>query len=162
MSGGHLTPAVLIDLAEGTQSEDAFPHLGTCAHCRRQLTELRAALRMAASSTEVPEPSPLFWDHLSSRVREAVASELPHSSGFGEWISWKWAVPGTVVAAGLAAALFVYSTPQRSSMTMAPAGVPPSIENRGETQTSSEAPFSFVADLAEAVDWDSAGDAGLT
>jgi hypothetical protein len=46
---------------------------------------------------------------------------------------------------------------------MAPAGVPAqSIENRVETQTLSEAPFSFVADLAETVDWDSAGDAGLT
>ncbi len=28
-----------------------------------------------AAEVEVPEPSPLFWDHLSARVGEAVAAE---------------------------------------------------------------------------------------
>src|SRR5438132_10596593 len=33
--------------------------------------EIIAALR----EVDVPEPSPLFWNHLSERVREAVANE---------------------------------------------------------------------------------------
>ncbi len=29
-----------------------------------------------AVSAEMPEPSPLFWDHLSARVRTAVAEDV--------------------------------------------------------------------------------------
>ena len=36
--------------------------------------ELRGAIE-AAAEVSVPEPSPLFWNHLSERVRTAVAEE---------------------------------------------------------------------------------------
>src|SRR5689334_13377184 len=36
---------------------------------------------------DVPEPSPLFWDHLSQRVRTAVASEpVPQPRWAVNWI----------------------------------------------------------------------------
>jgi hypothetical protein len=31
----------------------------------------------AAADVDVPEPSPLFWDHLSARVSAAIAAETP-------------------------------------------------------------------------------------
>ena len=68
----HLTPQELIDLAEDERLEPSLPHLASCDHCRREITNLRAAMGRAAEA-EVPEPSPLFWEHFSSRVREAIA-----------------------------------------------------------------------------------------
>jgi hypothetical protein len=69
----HLNELELIDLAEGTRPESSAPHLASCDRCRRQLLEMRSLLADVAG-VPVPEPSPLFWDHLSRRVRDAVAA----------------------------------------------------------------------------------------
>jgi hypothetical protein len=70
----HLQPDDLVDLAEGTRPEASAPHLASCAECRRQLADMRAMMS-AAADVDVPEPSPLFWDHLSARVSESVSGE---------------------------------------------------------------------------------------
>jgi hypothetical protein len=70
----HLTSEELVDIAEGSRSEASAPHLAGCGPCRAQLTDLRAMMSVARD-VDVPEPSPLFWDHLSSRVSAAVAAE---------------------------------------------------------------------------------------
>jgi len=70
----HLNELELIDLAEGTRPESSAPHLASCDRCRRQLLEMRSLMADVAA-VPVPEPSPLFWDHLSRRVRDAVAVE---------------------------------------------------------------------------------------
>lgn len=72
---GHLSEVDLIDLAEGTRAESSAPHLAWCERCRRELAALRQTMADAAD-IEVPEPSPLFWDHFSTRVSEAVAGEV--------------------------------------------------------------------------------------
>ena len=66
----HLTPEELLDLAEAPPPDVASGHLASCDRCRRELADLREALA-AAAEIEVPEPSPLFWGHLSARVRGA-------------------------------------------------------------------------------------------
>src|SRR5262245_39268387 len=70
----HLSPETLLDLAEGSRAEQAEPHLAECDRCRHELTELRAGLSQAAWA-DVPEPSPLFWEHLSARISAAVEQE---------------------------------------------------------------------------------------
>jgi hypothetical protein len=70
----HLNAEELVDIAEGTRPESAAPHLASCEPCRAQLWELRAMMSIAQDA-EVPEPSPLFWDHLSSRVSRVVEEE---------------------------------------------------------------------------------------
>jgi hypothetical protein len=72
----HLTSEELVDIAEGTRSEASAAHLAGCDPCRAQLSDLRAMMS-AAADVDVPEPSPLFWDHLSSRVSAAIAAEAP-------------------------------------------------------------------------------------
>src|ERR1051325_8890597 len=98
----HLTPEELLDLAEGARAESAAPHLEPCAACREHVAALRATMSLAAD-VDVPEPSPLFWDHLSRRVREAVAAEeltTPTRSAAGWTLSWRsWAWAGAVAAA---------------------------------------------------------------
>src|SRR3974390_55701 len=76
----HLKPARLVDLAAGVEAEQSVTPLAECEMCRRALAELRATMAAIKTprdpgSNVVPEPSPLFWDHLSARVRDAVAEE---------------------------------------------------------------------------------------
>ena len=81
----HMKTGELVDIAEGARTEASAPHLAVCEPCRAQLHDLRAMLS-AARDVDVPEPSPLFWDHLSSRVSDAVAADArlkPSRSVFG-------------------------------------------------------------------------------
>src|SRR5258708_31627248 len=70
----HLNADELVDLAEGAQPESSARHLAACPQCRARLDDLRAMMS-AVAGVDVPEPSPLFWDHFSQRVHDAVASE---------------------------------------------------------------------------------------
>ena len=96
----HLQPDELIDLAEGTRAESSATHLAECAVCRLQLAELKAMMS-AAADVDVPEPSPLFWDHFSARVRQAVDAEGAPRRSF-----WTWprvVIPAVSVAAAVLA-----------------------------------------------------------
>jgi len=95
----HLRDAEFVDFAEGTLAPPRAVHLDACAVCRAQAETVAAALR-EASAVEMPDPSPLFWDHFSARVREQVAHETP------ERAAW-WALSGVRALLPLVAALAV-------------------------------------------------------
>ena len=81
----HLSPAELVECVEGTLAAKRGRHVDTCDTCRAAVAELQAvADRVSASEGAVPEPSPLFWDQLSTRIREAVAAE--HVGGAAWWL----------------------------------------------------------------------------
>ena len=69
----HLSPDERLALIEAAGAPD-HPHLAACARCRAEVEEARAALGEVRLA-EVPEPSPLFWEHLSARVSERMAAE---------------------------------------------------------------------------------------
>jgi len=79
----HLSPSEFIDLADGALADARAAHAASCEACRAQAATVRDALRIAENPGAVPEPSPLFWDHLSARVREAVATEPRPRAAFG-------------------------------------------------------------------------------
>jgi hypothetical protein len=90
----HLSSDQIVDLAEGTAPAGDQTHLDGCAQCRQQVAELRRVMALARDD-RIPEPSPLFWDHFSERVRRAVADEPLPRRRF-EWLtafSWRLAVP---------------------------------------------------------------------
>jgi len=95
----HLRQTEFVDFAEGTLAPSRAGHLDTCAPCRAQAEEVAAAVR-SVSSVEMPEPSPLFWDHFSARVREQVAHEAPDRA------TW-WSSMGVRALVPLVAALAV-------------------------------------------------------
>src|SRR5580704_16254588 len=106
----HLTVEDFVDLAEGARDDASMPHLAVCAVCRRQLADLREMVSVGAAgrSSDVPEPSPLFWDHLSSRVREAVGNEeLPARGWSFQSTLRKMAGRRVFVAAGAVACALV-------------------------------------------------------
>jgi hypothetical protein len=173
----HLSADELVDLVEGIVSDapgDSIAHLASCDRCRDQLAGLRAA-RAMASEIEVPEPSPLFWDHFSARVREAVANEPPPPDG---WWHRLWSWPGVVAPVSAAAAVIVViavmlraPTPTTSPVAAARpagnvgnvAGPTPgySLELLGDN-IADDLSLSLVADLTDEMGLDAAADAGLT
>jgi hypothetical protein len=62
-------------LAEGGRVDASeSEHARTCARCAAEVSSL-AAVVADLRAAEVPEPSPLFWEHLSERISAAVARE---------------------------------------------------------------------------------------
>lgn len=155
---GHLKPDELTDIAEGARQEDAAPHLATCEECRRRLDDLRSMLA-AASEADVPEPSPLFWEHLSARVRESIAAEEPQSVVGILWSSLGWRVPLSVaaVAGVVLAAVLTLDIGHRSP----PAHTPARDATMDAAAIADDPSLDLVADLTADIDWDSPGDLGL-
>jgi hypothetical protein len=108
----HLTPGQFVDIAEGVLAEADAPHMEGCAECQEQLADVRAMMAEAAD-VEVPEPSPLYWDQLSERVRQVVADEPARTRTWRERLLQPrvWA---PVLAGALAVALFVVLQPRES------------------------------------------------
>jgi hypothetical protein len=113
----HLSTSDVVDAVEGTLDERRAAHLAACAACREQTDALRATMTRAAT-VDVPEPSPLFWDHFSDRVRQAV-SESPAS--FRAW--WRHPAIGFASAAVAAVIVFVALRPPHQVTPAIPAPV---------------------------------------
>ncbi len=159
----HLNEEELIDLAEGTRAESLAPHLQSCEVCRRQLADLRVMMKETAG-VDVPEPSPLFWDHLSARVRESIADEQhgPKQSWAGQW--WQILVPIGALAA-VALAVFVTLRGGAAGPAGAPRDVAPAVAGAGSVDTlvpGDDPSFSLIADMAGDLDLDAAAEAGFT
>jgi len=153
----HLNEEELIDLAEGTTPESSSSHLASCEQCRRQLKDLRGVM-LEASRVEVPEPSPLFWDHLSARVHDAIANENAPQASSNRW--W-WFVPVGAFAAIVLAAAITFrgngAQPLNAPHPEMPAG---SVASES-VPLADDPSLSLIADLAGEVDWDAASEAGF-
>jgi hypothetical protein len=101
----HLSESEFVDVAEDTLDPRRAAHVDACAACREQAETLRAVLR-DATAVDVPEPSPLFWEHLSARVRDEVASASVTDRSGWSWIGIRGLVP---VAAAVALVIAVFS-----------------------------------------------------
>ena len=112
----HLTPEESIAALERSLDAARAAHLDACDWCRRELAELDAVLTGVRAADHPAEPSPLFWDHLSARVRAAVEHEAPAGPGWGR--VWQ---PLLGVAA--AAVLVAWVVGRGAAPTPAPAGV---------------------------------------
>jgi hypothetical protein len=162
----HLTEGELLDLAEGAQPESAAGHLAGCQACRRQLADLRSAMTDAAA-VEVPEPSPLFWEHLSARVREAVDAEGRPSGAvwLQRWPSWRATVPIGGLAMLVLAATLVWR-PAHEPSTAANASARSELTDIGGdagdfARPTDDPSLTLLADLTSDLDWDAASEAGL-
>ena len=106
----HLNEAEFVDLVDGTLAPSREAHLGACDECRAISVTMRAAHERAAAA-EMPEPSPLFWEHFSARVREGVRDA--DSSTASTWFGWahgetfKWAMSGALLTLLLVSGVWV-------------------------------------------------------
>jgi hypothetical protein len=165
----HLSPEELLDLADGTTAEASADHLARCAACRAQLSDLRETMGLALSAG-IPEPSPLFWDHLSARVRESIAADVPArrsvAAFFGfERLSWR-----VMIVAGGAAVVFIVAalvltmrtapgSPEQAAIEPPAASSAPVVQERDPV--ADDASLALLTELAGDLDWESAADAGM-
>jgi predicted anti-sigma-YlaC factor YlaD len=149
----HLTPDQLVDALDETASVDLRRHLESCPSCRACVDELTDALT-SAQDLDVPEPSPLFWGHLSARVRSAVEAEGSPDQGWRRWLR----LPVLAPLAGLAlviAALIVTLPNAIRPLPIEVAEVP-----SGDVPLNDDG-WTLVADAVGDLDWDTAMAAGL-
>lgn len=100
----HFTHEQLVDALDHPPQAERQSHLDTCPECATELATLRRLMDDVVAAGDVPEPSPLFWNHLSARVREAVDAEaLPAASWWGGWrmLATVAGVVGVVVLAAV-------------------------------------------------------------
>jgi hypothetical protein len=97
----HLRDTEFIDFAEGTLAASRAAHLDACTSCRTRAEEIAAALR-EASAVEMPEPSPLYWEHFSARVHDQVAHET-----LDRGVSWTTIAVRVLTPLAAAAALTI-------------------------------------------------------
>lgn len=98
MTFGHLSHEELLALAEAPALPDV-PHLAACPRCRGEIVALRRVLA-DVRALDVPEPSPLFWDHLSERIHAAVvAAPIAAREGVAwrRWLGWASPLAAAVV-----------------------------------------------------------------
>jgi len=177
----HLTPEQFVDIADGIAEPGSEPgieivqHLAMCVECREQVAGMRAIMTEAAGDdvVEFPEPSPLFWDQLSARVRDAVADE-PDPRSWRDWLLRPLVLVPSLAGA-LVAALFVVLLTRPA---LAPLPLPPPPETLTTTITppsqdgaarasatvlepslpplgaSDDPQLGLVADYGASLDWD--------
>lgn len=148
----HLTSDELIDAVEGTLDAARQQHLDTCDACRQQVADLASVLGEALA-VAVPEPSPLFWAHLSQRVRTAVDAEPQAAGGWPQWLRWPVLAP--IAALALLVMALAVAVP-RQPATFVPVAV-----NTAPADSLRDEGFAVVADLVGDMDWDTAMSAGL-
>jgi hypothetical protein len=163
----HLKEDLLVDLAEGTLPESSAPHLASCERCRRQLSEMRAVMS-AAGEVDVREPSPLYWDHLSVRVREAVAIDASPRRPWADVATWRRVLVPAWAAAAVSIIIVVALGPRVAGPPASPLAPAPVAATGAEvvdvwTDQASDDDESLVLmeSLSAGFDLDAARQAGL-
>ena len=134
----HLSPQEFVEAIEHGLGGARAHHLDACGDCQRGVLELRALMHEATSGADVPEPSPLFWEHFSARVRTATSVEAGPGRRPG-WLSgWRAVLAVGGLAGAVALALVVQSpysrrapSPQAivASNGVAPSAAEPALED---------------------------------
>ena len=152
----HLTPDEFVDSLDGVLPPARLAHLAACEACRRQAAEMRDVLG-DAQATAVPEPSPLFWDHLSARVQAAIADDA--TTRRSRWFDWPVLAP----VAGLVMLVLALV----SSVQWQPR-VEPGTRAAADTRDVSDAEFTVadsqwavLAELVGELDVEAATEAGI-
>jgi hypothetical protein len=129
----------------------AAPISKHCAECRAELDGL-LSMQQEAHADDVPEPSPLFWDHFSARVREATAHEkrAPQS-----WWRTGWQ---PIAALAVAAAAVVLMLQPRSTPSIVPPAVAP-VTSTADGAVEDDGSWDIVMGLASEIAWDDIRDA---
>ena len=157
----HLTPDQIVDLTDGVETESARSHWRSCGTCQEAVADFRAAIE-AVQDISVPEPSPLFWDHFSARVREKIEADSE------PWtvMAWLRLHGGIMWASSAALVLLAFIVTSRLDRPFASPSLPSAASGGGFSADSpagsDDDALSFVADLITDFDWDAASEAGLT
>ena len=102
----HLTEEALLAATQGDEEKSAIAHLEGCGACRERVAQGREGLDLARLASDVPEPSPLFWESFRLQVGQRIAAEREAS-----WPARFWRRFGLASLVPLAAALLIAVIP---------------------------------------------------
>jgi hypothetical protein len=155
----HLTSDELIDAMEGMLAAERQAHLASCEACQRQVAELSSVLN-EAKQLSVPEPSPLFWQHFSDRVRTSIDNEgVPGTGVMPAW--WRWQVLAPVGALALVILALMIAVPKQEAPPAADK-VWTDLKLTPIEELTADENWMIVASMVGALDWDTATAVGVT
>lgn len=115
----HLSMDDYLRASTGDAPASVRSHLDSCGDCRG-LVELLVRTERDAKAASVPEPSPLFWAHLSERIRVAIDTS-PRASRW-EWLASldarfprrrpAWLMGASLVVGALVMAIWTMTEPR--------------------------------------------------
>jgi hypothetical protein len=165
----HLTDTELVDLIAGALESDRAAHADGCVTCRAHAEALRAVM-----TDEVPEPSPLFWDHLAARVSDAVRDEAPDPEP-GLWPGWlrspaiTWAMAASLAILLMVAGVWrttlhapTHGVRAGSAPPAGPATAPDGASAAMIDDLEADEAWAVVRTAAEGLEWDDARAAGIS
>jgi hypothetical protein len=173
----HLTPEELVDSRERQLPSARQAHADGCGVCRARLAEIDEVL-LDVKAIDIPEPSPLFWDHLSARIRDQVAHEpsptAPRGHPLGRVTGWltgwsaapRWAFAAMLIASCASLGWLGWSQLRRDvvapspSMAATPSPSTPSTASP-DAMDDPESEWALMLQMAEDVSWDEAEDSSL-
>jgi hypothetical protein len=138
----HLSPREFTDCMDGTLRVGRQAHIDACPTCRAKLADLQNLVHQAQQANDLPEPSPLFWEHFSRRVQAATEHEPiapPRSFWTPGWRPLVGVLTAVAAVAITVALRLPHQAPPAATLdaSVAPASV---VDN--------EATLSFVAGVA--------------
>lgn len=161
----HLSPEAIVDVAEGCADAADTAHARDCDACRAKVGSVLDALRLAQSDAP-PEPSPLFWPHLSARIGEAVRRErvrVPFWRSRGWRLAPLAAAAALVIAAGLGVRMWPWATGSTTPAadTAADAPVQALVEAPTGAEPDDDPSWLLVSELSSQVSVEDAEASGL-
>ena len=145
----HLSHDEFIEALDLALGGPRRAHLERCVECRVSLAQLEATMADVASSP-VPEPSPLFWDHLRARIREAtMAVPSPAPWWQGRWRSLVAATAAVVLVVVAASGIIMPAPVVPAGMSTARLSDTP-----GDLSVVEDGSWQAVGDLAAALSSD--------
>ncbi len=167
----HLDDVELVDAVDGLLAPSRAAHLQTCGTCSERLHSLRNAISglQETDPAAVPEPSPLFWEHFSRRVHDAVR-ESGTPGHANHW--WR---PARIAALGAAAAIVIAgattvmlkqapASDGRRVVTVSAGEEAPSASAQtpaGALDVESDPDWALVRAVADDLPWEDATEAGI-
>jgi hypothetical protein len=167
----HLSRAELVDFIEASPHMPAgrARHASTCHDCRASADALRSMLTLATTD-DIPEPSPLFWDHFSARVAQAVREETPgRNPGATAGMRWRRAPLATWAAAAMMAGLVMMTVVWRTTLHAPAPSIHPATAasvavavGSEESDVDADEAWAVVRLAAQDLRWEEAHAAGLS
>jgi len=158
----HLSPQEFVDGLEGNLAADRQRHLESCAACQTEVEALRTIVVDLDSDADMPEPSPLFWEHFQSRVNAAVRDAAVSPARASWWqvllgadVARTWLTLGATVAAlVMVAALYLRApvdAPAAGDAAVADAGLAETVVPDEATLALASAEWEFVTGMLESL-----------
>jgi hypothetical protein len=112
---GHLTEDAVLRMLDGMADPSDRAHAGACEACAARVREVEEGLALAREGSEVPEPSPLYWDSFRRQVGQRIAEEPASPARWRRFFRL-----GALLPAAAAAALLLGVIPWREVQAPAP------------------------------------------